>query len=116
MTTKPGKFWFTEPRPYSNHEPRLGRENACSPVFIWRHAPLWLILSATIERITHMSSTHVAMCGKSCLTGVPDCPFCLNDHGDCKRFPVLVRSSFGFSNGIGLPFPLASRGFGSNKS
>src|SRR5271169_3955381 len=66
--------------------------------------------------MTHMSSRHVAIWGKSSLIGVPHWPCGLNDHGDCKRFPVLVRSSFGFSNGSGLPLSLASRGFGSNVS
>src|SRR2546430_11374788 len=51
-----------------------GRENACSPVFICRQAPLWLMLSATIERMTHRSSTQVANCGNSSLTSVPDWP------------------------------------------
>src|ERR1700722_18405192 len=74
------------------------------------------MLSATIERMTHMSSTQVEMCGKSSLTAVPDWPYCLNVHGDCKRFPVLVRSSFGFSNGSGFPLSLASRGFGAKVS
>jgi hypothetical protein len=39
-TTNPGRFALTVPRPYVAQEPRLGRLNACSPVFIWRHAPL----------------------------------------------------------------------------
>src|SRR5882757_2776022 len=63
-----------------------------------------------------MSSTQVEMCGNNSLTGVPDWPYCLKDHGDCKRFPVFVRSNFGFSKGRGFPLSFASRGFGSNKS
>src|SRR5579863_1716411 len=66
--------------------------------------------------MTHRSSTHVAMCGKSSLTAVPHWPYCLNDHGEPSRLPVLVRSSFGFSNGNGLPMSFVRRGFGSNKS
>src|SRR5580658_10269098 len=74
------------------------------------------MLSATIERMTQRSSTQVARWGKSSLTAVPHWPYCLKDHGDCKRFPVLVRSSLGFSNGSGWPLSLASRGFGSKVS
>ena len=53
--------------------PGSGREKVCSPVFICRQAPLWLMLSATIERITHRSSTHAATFGNSSLTSMPDC-------------------------------------------
>src|SRR5271167_4642701 len=74
------------------------------------------MLSAYIERMTHMSSTQVEIWGKSSLIAVPHWPYFLKDHGDCRRFPVLVRSSFGFSNGSGLPLSVASRGFGSKVS
>src|ERR1700722_9536130 len=74
------------------------------------------MLSATSERITHMSSTHVEICGSNSLTAVPAWPYCLNDHGDPSRLPVFVRSSFGFSNGNGLPMSFVSRGFGANKT
>src|SRR4051794_25297601 len=94
----------------------LGRENACSPVFICKHAPLWLMLSAYIERITHMSSTQVARFGKSSLISVPHLPDLLNLYGEANRLPVRVRSSFGFSNGSGLPLSIASRGLGSKRS
>src|SRR5947209_702063 len=94
----------------------LGRENACSPVFICRQAPLWLMLSATIERITHKSSTHVAMFGNKSLTSTPACPYFLNLNGDGRQLTVRVRTSFGCSNGNGLPTYSPSFGFGSNKS
>src|SRR5437763_829378 len=116
MTTKPGRFWFSLPRPYSSHEPRLGRENACSPVFICKQAPLWLMLSATIERMTHSSSTHDATCGNSALTSVPHLPCFLNFHGERSRLPVRVRTSFGCANGRGLPLILSSFGLGSKVS
>src|SRR6476620_8348011 len=114
MTTKPGRFWFSLPNPYVSHEPRHGRENACSPVFICRHAPLWLILSATIERILQRSSTHPATFGNSSLTSMPDCPCRENLNGEPSRLPVFVRSSDGFANGSGFPVSAVRRGFGSN--
>src|SRR5262249_37451024 len=116
MTMKPGKLWFSLPSPYVSHDPMLGRENACSPVFICRQAPLWLMLSATIERMTHRSSTHEATCGKSSLTSVPHWPCLLNFHGDLRRLPVLVRTSFGISKGSGLPLSWSRRGLGSKVS
>ncbi len=78
MTMKPGRLWFSLPRPYSSHEPRLGREKACSPVFICRQAPLWLMLSATIERMRQISSMRLATFGKRSLTSMPLCPCLLN--------------------------------------
>src|SRR6516164_2005705 len=94
----------------------LGRENACSPVFIWRQAPLWLMLSATIERITHRSSTHEATVGNSSLTSIPAFPCFLNLNGDGRLLTVRVRTSLGCSNGNGLPTKSASFGLGSNRS
>src|SRR5205085_705291 len=87
-----------------------------SPVFIWRQAPLWLMLSATIERTTHRSSTHPAVWGRSSETAVPDSPCCLNFHGEVRRLPVLVRTRLGMSNGNGLAWSRASSGLGSNKA
>src|SRR4051812_22301044 len=74
------------------------------------------MLSATILRMTHMSSTQVLRCGSSSLTSVPHSPCFWNDHGEPRRLPVLVRSSFGFSKGRGLPLSFAKRGFGSKRS
>ena len=34
MAMKPGRFWFSVPRPYVTHAPRLGRVATRSPVFI----------------------------------------------------------------------------------
>src|SRR5437660_398477 len=93
-----------------------GRENACSPVFICRQAPLWLMLSATIERMTHRLSKQVANCGNSSLTSVTDWPCFSKVYGEASRFAVLVRSNFGFSTGRGLPASCSSRGIGSNVS
>src|SRR5207237_438680 len=94
----------------------LGREKACSPVFIWRQAPLWLILSATIERMIQRSSTHPARWGKSSLTSAPALPYFWNSKGEESRLPVFVRSSLGFSKGRGFPLSRARRSLGSKVS
>src|SRR5689334_2813220 len=94
----------------------LGRLNACSPVFIWRHAPLWLMLSATVERMTHRSSAQDATCGSRSLISRPDLPCFWNLNGDGSRLVVCVRISLGCSNGSGLPAYSTSLGLGSNRS
>ena len=53
IAMKPGRFWFSVPRPYVTQAPRLGRVATRSPVFISRQPPGWLTSSPTIERITH---------------------------------------------------------------
>ena len=104
------------PRPYTSHEPRLGLENACSPVFIWSAAPVWLMLSACIERITQRSSACLDRHGNSSLISVPHSPCLLNFQGEASRLPVCVRKSFGFAKGKGWPFIAASFGLGSKRS
>src|SRR5438067_539953 len=94
----------------------LGRENACSPVFICRQAPLWLMLSATIDLITQMSSMHEPMCGNSSLTSIPDCPCFWNLNGDWSRLPVRVLTSLGMAKGNGLPLSCLRRDLGSKVS
>ena len=34
MAMNPGRFWFSEPRPYVTHEPKLGRHIRPSPQFM----------------------------------------------------------------------------------
>src|SRR5688500_10765759 len=74
------------------------------------------MLSATIERMTQRSSTQFARCGNNSLTSVPHWPYFWNFQGDWSRFPVLVLSNLGLSNGSGLPLSSIKRGFGSNVS
>src|SRR5690349_12281219 len=74
------------------------------------------MLSATIERTTQMSSMQDAVCGSNSLTSIPDCPYFLNSQREPSKLPVFVRSSFGFSNGSGLPFSSRNFGFGSKRS
>src|SRR6185436_6539472 len=74
------------------------------------------MLSATIDRTMHNSSTIRPTFGNNSLTSAPDCPYFLNENGDCRRFPVFVRSSFGKSNGGFCPLYFANAGLGSNVS
>ena len=57
ITTNPGRFWSSLPRPYSTHEPRLGRPARIEPVFIWQTEPTWFSPSAQQDRTTARSST-----------------------------------------------------------
>ena len=70
-TTKPGRFWFSVPRPKVSHEPRLGRIGCMLPEFIIKSDGSWFGLSVYIERITQMSSMQPATCGKSSVTSMP---------------------------------------------
>src|SRR5829696_6845901 len=74
------------------------------------------MLSATIERMMHKSSTTPATFGNSSLTSAPHCPCFENLNGDCKMLPVFVRINFGNSNGGACPLYFASAGFGSKVS
>src|SRR5262245_66696287 len=80
MTTKPGRFSLTEPRPYVTHEPRQGWPERMRPEFIISIAEPWIGDSAYIEWRKAMSSTQVARCGKRSLTHLPQRPYCLNCH------------------------------------
>ena len=57
MAMKPGRFWFSEPKPYVIQDPMLGRCNRPSPQFISMSDGSWLGTSAYIERMMHRSST-----------------------------------------------------------
>ena len=61
------------------------------------------MLSATIERMTQMSSMRPATLGNSSLTSMPLWPCLPNLNGDGRQLVVRVRTSFGCSNGSGLP-------------
>ena len=64
------------------HDPTLGRMSRASPQFMRSSDGSWLGTSAFIERMTHMSSTHSARCGKISLTSMPDFPCLTNLYGD----------------------------------
>ena len=44
-TTKPGRFWFSVPRPKVSQEPRLGRIGCMLPEFIMSSEGSWFGLS-----------------------------------------------------------------------
>src|SRR5262245_49261828 len=99
---KPGRFWFSVPRPYVTHEPRLGRIISESPQFISINEGSWLGSSVCIERMTQRSSAHAPTWGNSSLTSSPLCPYLRNRNGEGKAAPVL-RSVRGFPPGKDLP-------------
>jgi hypothetical protein len=73
MAMKPGRLRFSEPRPYSTHEPTLGRACTLSPQFMSMSDGSWFGACAYIERITAMSSACCAVFPKSSLISRPDC-------------------------------------------
>ena len=79
---KPGRFWFSLPKPYITHEPMLGRVICASPQFMSMSDGSWLGTSACIDRMTHMSSMQVPSWGKISLTSTPDLPIFLNWKGE----------------------------------
>ena len=116
-TTKPGRLRFSEPSPYTIHEPRDGREpprKAC-PVFIISIDGKWLTLSDHIERTTRKSSMREPTREKISLTSMPLSPYRLNSNGDFIS-PPEARSVLIFGPGIGSPSNSASAGLGSNVS
>ena len=120
ITTKPGRFSHSLPRPYSDQEPRQGRPPRMLPVFIWQMPPTWFNPSDWQLRITAMSSTHVAISGYQSLTQMPDWPCCANfrceaNSGVKAVLPIAVTGRTKLA-GSGLPASFVSAGFGSNKS
>src|SRR5262245_24152406 len=80
MTTKPGRFSFTLPRPYVTHEPMHGFPLRMRPAFIMSSAEPWIGDSAYIECRNAMSSTQPPTCGKRSDTSLPHSPYGLNAH------------------------------------
>src|SRR5918911_5388222 len=115
MARKPGRFWFSLPRPYVTHDPKLGRTSRASPQFISINDGSWLGTSAYIERITQVSSIHSPTLAKISLTSMPLAPHFLNLNGEGKAAPVR-RSVRRLGPGRGLPAYFASRGLGSKVS
>src|SRR5262249_24114194 len=90
-TTKPGRFWFSLPRPYKSHDPIAGRTGCVSPDVIMSSDGSWLGVLVCIDRRTHRSSAHSARGGNSSLTSTPDRPQRRNLYGDFSRL-VELRS------------------------
>ena len=80
ITTNPGRFSFTDPRPLFTHDPRHGLPDKIRPEFIISIADPCSGLSAYIDLMNAMSSTQVARCGNRSETHAPHCPYCLNFH------------------------------------
>src|SRR2546427_12502499 len=53
---KPGRFWFSVPKPYVTQDPMAGRAPTMCPQVISSIAGPWLALSVYIDRITQKSS------------------------------------------------------------
>src|SRR5690242_13914591 len=115
MAMKPGRFWFSVPRPYVTHDPTLGRAIWASPQFISISDGSWLGTSAFIDRMTHKSSAWRAMLGNRSLTGSPLWPYFRNLKGEGKAAPVL-RSVGRLPVGSGLSAYFSSSGLGSKLS
>src|SRR5947209_6832488 len=107
---KPGRFWFSDPSPYTTHDPRLGRISRASPQFISISDGSWFGTSAYIDRITAISSMQEPTWGKISLTSIPLSPYFWNLYGDGNAAPVF-RSVRRFSAGSGFPAYFASAGF-----
>ena len=90
-TTKPGRFWFSVPRPKISHEPRLGRIGCMLPEFIISSEGSWLGLSVYIERSTQISSMQPATCGNSSDTSMPLWPCGRAGNGEGMILPRLRR-------------------------
>src|SRR5688572_24156588 len=101
-------FWFSVPKPYSTHEPRLGRAWRVEPVFMKIVATSWAGMSVWHERTMQRSSTSSPSLGKTSLTSMPDLPFFSNLNGEAIATPS--------EPGMDLPSYLASDGLGSQVS
>src|SRR3954470_14198188 len=115
IATKPGRFWFSVPRPYVTHAPTLGRAIWASPQFISMRDGSWFGTLPVIERMTHRSSAHCDKCGNRSLIGSPLWPRGANLNGDGNAAPVL-RSVGRLGVGSGLSAYRSSSGLGSNVS
>ena len=63
-----------------------------------------------------MSSTQFPTCENSSLTSVPDSPYFWNSNGEPKILLPMLKTVVGVSIGIGWPWFLLRRGFGSKVS
>ena len=105
MTTNPGKFLAAAPKPYTIHEPILGRPAICEPVCRKVTAGSWLIASVKMLFTMAILSTILAVCGSNSLTHAPFWPCWANwnrdgttGNVDCvddipvNRWPIRIDS------------------------
>src|SRR5579871_2779263 len=88
MTTNAGKSRVIEPRPYSTHEPRLGRPGCEKPVLKKICAGAWLNWSVCNDLTRQISSTTFARCGNFSDNSAPLFPYFAN----LKRGPRTAAS------------------------
>ena len=74
MTTNPGRFSFTLPRPYVTHDPMHGLPLSRRPLFIISIADPWIGLSAYMLWMNAMSSTQFPTFGNRSDTILPHWP------------------------------------------
>jgi hypothetical protein len=89
MKTKPGRSWFSLPRPYSVHDPIDGRAKRNSPVCIMSVAWGWLGTSVCMLLIRHRSSACFARCGNRSEIHRPLWPCRRNVHGVGRSVVIL---------------------------
>ena len=71
----PGSDSFSEPSPYTTHEPTLGRTKFCEPVWKQSMALEWLLESVYIDRTKHRSSACCPKPGNKLLISSPLSPY-----------------------------------------
>src|SRR6478609_4537666 len=101
---KPGRFWFSEPSPYTTHDPKLGFVMRIEPVFINIVATSCAGMSVYIERMTARSSACAAVLAKRSLTSKPDLPYRWNLKGEAMATPPslpIERLSMRVRAGLG---------------
>src|SRR5262245_7862411 len=104
LTTNPGKFSFSLPRPYVTHDPRAGCPDRIRPEFIMSMADPWIGDSAYMLCTNAMSSTHDPMFGNRSLTILPHLPYGSNFHfGPTTRPSLLWPPRPNVLTGIVLP-------------
>ena len=110
-----GQVLGLAPRPYSTHEPMLGRPVMIEPVFMNVCAGSWLICSVHIERTMQISSAMLPMCGNSSQISCPDLPNCLKPCCGPKQvsfWPCSWAICWPLVNDSGIGLPCISASFG----
>ena len=103
-TTKAGRSRDSFPRPYTTHAPMLGLPNCMLPVFMSNWPGAWLNASVVIPLIMAMSSTMLAVYGRSSEISAPDFPCFAN----LNFGPISFE--FGLMNAARYPFSKSAGG------
>src|SRR5262249_29437075 len=107
-TTNPGRFSFSEPRPYVTHDPIDGRPARGEPVNSSSSAGAWLNWSVYIDLITQMSSATSCSRGTASDIQMPPWPCCANVRGVPSRLgvPDVKANRLPLMNSSGAGFPV----------